>query len=46
MANYTVTFEDGRQMVVWATDKESAKARAYAKYKRRTGKKGRIVNVS
>jgi hypothetical protein len=43
--NYRVTFEDGRQMTVWATDKETAKAKAQAKYKRKKGKSGRIAKV-
>ena len=45
MPNYDVTFEDGREMTVWATDKESAKAQAYVKYKRKTRKKGRVKKV-
>jgi hypothetical protein len=40
MPNYRVTFSDGRQMTVWATDKEGAKAKAQTKYKPQDWQKG------
>ena len=46
MPNYSVEFKSGKTMTVWATDKESAKAKAAAKYARKTGKRGRIRRVS
>jgi hypothetical protein len=46
MPNFDVTFEDGRTMTVWATDAESAKAKARKKYAAKKGKAGRVKKVS
>jgi hypothetical protein len=46
MPNYYVKFESGREILVWATDKESAKAKAQAKHKRKTGNAACILKVS
>jgi hypothetical protein len=46
MPNYNVTFDDGKTILVWATDKESAKARARKKYATKKGKPGRVKKVS
>jgi hypothetical protein len=45
MPNYSVTFDDGKTILVWAADKSSAKAKAQARYKRKKGKSGRITKV-
>lgn len=46
MPNYSVTFEDGRTMTVWATDPETAKIKARKKYAKNKGRAGRVKKVS
>jgi hypothetical protein len=46
MPNYSITFEDGRTLTVWATDPESAKAKARKKYATKKKKPGRVKKVS
>jgi hypothetical protein len=46
LPNYSVTFEGGRTIIVWATDPESAKAKARKKYAAKKGRPGRIKKVS
>lgn len=46
MPNYSVTFSDGKTILVWASDKGAAKAKASKKYAAKKGKNGRIKKVS
>jgi hypothetical protein len=46
MPNYSVVFEDGRSITVWATDPEQAKAKARRRYAKHKGRKGRVRKVS
>jgi hypothetical protein len=46
MPNYSVTFDDGKSVLVWASNKDAAKAKAQKKYARKTGRRGHIKKVN
>jgi hypothetical protein len=43
--NYYVDLEGGKTLLVWATHIEAAKATALKRYKRKTGRSGKVKRV-